>query len=182
MPDILDAIVTFPEMHPRIAGVVSLAGAVGGSPLATDTGQRTADLFRHFPGANCSEGDRHAVAALRPDVRRQWLAEHPLPADIRFYSVVALPDPDRVSRVLKPSYRKLRKLDPRNDGQVIAADQILPKGALLAFVNADHLAVALPIARSHTVAGALLVTENDYPREALFEAILRFVENESVSN
>lgn len=177
-PDILDAIVSYPEMRSRIAAVVSLAGAVGGSPLATDTDERTAQLFRHFPGAECDEGDRRAVGALRPDVRKKWLAEHPLPADIHYYSVVTLPDSDRVSSILKPSYRKLRKIDARNDGQVIAADQILPKGKLLAYLNADHWAVALPIARSHPVAGAMLVTDNDYPREALFEAILRFIEDD----
>jgi len=177
-PDILDAIVSYPEMRSRIAAVVSLAGAVGGSPLAYDADERTAQLFRHFPGAKCDAGDRHAVDALRPDVRKRWLAEHPLPADLRYYSVVTLPDPDRVSVVLKPSYRKLRKLDARNDGQVIAADQILPKGGLLAYLNADHWAVALPIARSHPMAGTMLVTDNDYPREALFEAIMRFIEDD----
>lgn len=178
VPDILDAIVSYPEMRSRIAAVVSLAGAVGGSPLADDADEGTAQLFRHFPGAECDAGDRHAVEALRPDVRKRWLAEHPLPADLRYYSLVTLPDPDRVSAVLKPSYRKLRKLDARNDGQVIAADQILPQGTLLAYLNADHWAVALPIARTHPVTGAMLVTDNDYPREALFEAILRFVEED----
>jgi hypothetical protein len=177
-PDMLEAIVSYPEIRSRIAGVVTLAGAVRGSPLATDTDDRTAQLFRHFPGAECDAGDRHAVEALRPEVRKRWLAEHPLPADIRYYSVVTLPDPERVSAILKPSYRKLRKLDARNDGQVIAADQILPNGKLLAYLNADHWAVALPIARNHAVAGAMLVTDNDYPREALFEAILRFVEED----
>jgi hypothetical protein len=177
-PDILDAIVSYPEMRSRITAVVSLAGAVGGSPLADDADERAAQLFRHFPGAECDGGDRHAVEALRPDVRKRWLAEHPLPADMRYYSVVTLPDPDRVSGILKPSYRKLRKLDARNDGQVIAADQILPTGKLLAYLNADHWAVALPISRSHPIVGTLLVTDNDYPREALFEAILRFIEDD----
>jgi hypothetical protein len=181
-PDILDAIVTYPEMRPRVAGVVSLAGAVGGSPLAADTSEHTAGLFRHFPGARCEAGDHRSVEALRPEVRRRWLEEHPLPADVRFYSVATLPDPDRISGILKPSYRKLRRIDARNDGQVIVTDQILPMGALLAYVNADHWAVALPIARSHPWIGAMLVTDNEYPREALVEAILRFVENDIVGH
>lgn len=177
-PDILDAIVTYPEMRPRIAAVVSLAGAVGGSPLAAGAEGRTAELLRYFPGARCDAGDHESVAALRPEVRKRWLEEHPLPAGIPFYSVVTLPDPDRISWILKPSYRKLRGLDARNDGQVIAADQLIPGGTLLAYVNADHWAIALPIARSHPVVGALLVTDNEYPREALFEAILRFIEDD----
>lgn len=180
-PDLLDAVVTYPEIRPRIAGVVSLAGAIGGSPLAADTDERMAELFRFFPGAKCNGGDHHAVAALDPGVRKRWLAEHPLPADVRFFSVVTMPEPHRISRVLEPAYRKLRKIDARNDGQVIAADQIVPGSSLLALVNADHWAVALPIARSHPMIGAQFVTENDFPREALFEAILRLIENEAAS-
>ena len=56
-PDILDALVTFPEIRSRIAAVVSAAGAVGGSPLANDAKQYQADMLRHFPGATCKPGD-----------------------------------------------------------------------------------------------------------------------------
>jgi hypothetical protein len=177
-PDILDAVVSYPEIRSRLAAVVSLAGAVGGSPLAEDATEDTAQLFRHFPGATCTPGDRTAVDALRPQVRRQWLADHPLPGDLRFYTVAALPDPDRISWILKRPFRKLGKIDPRNDGQVIVTDEILPGSTLLGFLNADHWAVALPIARTHPVVGALFATDNDYPREALLEAILRFVEDD----
>ena len=37
--DILEAVVSYPEIRPRVAAVVSLAGAVGGSPLANVAGQ-----------------------------------------------------------------------------------------------------------------------------------------------
>jgi len=36
----------------------------------------------------------------------------------------------------------------------------------------------VPIARSHRFIGATLVDQNDYPREALVEAVLRFVEED----
>ena len=39
-------------------------------------------------------------------------------------------------------------------------------------------AIAVPIARSHGTIGSLFVTENAYPREALVEALLRFVEED----
>jgi hypothetical protein len=45
-------------------------------------------------------------------------------------------------------------------------------------VNADHWAVALPIDRAHPVVGTLFVNENEYPREALLEAVMRFVEDD----
>lgn len=39
-------------------------------------------------GAHCGKGDEEAVASLRPDVRRRWLAEHSLSPGVRYYSVV----------------------------------------------------------------------------------------------
>ena len=53
-----------------------------------------------------------------------------------------------------------------------------PRASLVGYVNADHWALAVPIARSHTALGSLFVTQNAYPREALVEALLRFVEED----
>ena len=50
--------------------------------------------------------------------------------------------------------------------------------ALLGFVNADHRAIAVPVDRSHPAIGSTLVNHNGYPREALLEAVLRFVEED----
>ena len=180
-PDILDALVTYPEIRNRVAAVVSAAGAVGGSPLANDAEQYQADFLRHFPGANCESGDGGAVESLRPATRRAWLARNPLPTDVRYYSLATFPQPERISSVLKSSYRKLAGIDARNDSQVIFYDQVIPGSDLMAFVNADHWALALPIARSHATIGAVFVTQSAYPREALLEAVLRFVE-EDLSN
>ena len=177
-PDILEALVTYPEIRSRVAAVVSAAGAVGGSPLANDAEQYQADLLRHFPGATCESGDGGAVESLRPAVRRDWLARNPLPMDVHYYSLATFPLPERISSVLKSSYRKLARIDSRNDSQVIFYDQVIPGSDLMAYINADHWALALPIARSHSTIGSLFVTESDYPREALLEAVLRFIEED----
>ncbi len=181
-PDILDALVTYPEIRSRVAAVVSAAGAIGGSPLANDAEQYQADLLRHVPGATCESGDGGAVESLRPATRRKWLASHPLPTDVRYYSLVTLPQPERVSSILKSSYRKLASIDGRNDSQVIFYDEVIPGSELMAYVNADHWALAVPIARSHHVIGSTFVTQNAYPREALLEAVLRFVEEDLSNN
>lgn len=55
-PDILEAIVQYPEIHDRIAAVLSAGGAVGGSALAIDAKQQQADLLRHWPRAECEPG------------------------------------------------------------------------------------------------------------------------------
>src|SRR4029453_1092786 len=76
-PDILQAVVSYPEIRSRVAAVVSAAGAVAGSALANDAEQYQADLLRHFPGSTCQSGDGGAVESLRPAVRRAWLAHNP---------------------------------------------------------------------------------------------------------
>ena len=177
-PDILEAIVRYPEIRPRITAVVSAAGAVRGSALANDADQQQAELLRHWPRAECDKGDGGGVASLRPDVREEWIARNPLPPELPYYSLVTLPTPDRVSRVIEKSYRKLGKIDWRNDSQVFYDDEIIPGSTLLAFLNADHWAIAVPVNRSHAVTAATLTDQNDYPREALLEAVLRFVEEE----
>jgi hypothetical protein len=177
-PDILEALVNHPEIRDRVAAVVSIAGAVGGSPLANDAEQYQADLLRHFPGAACDSGDGGGVASLRPAIRRAWLAQNPLPSSVPMYSVVALPRPERISSILRGTADKLSMIDGRNDSQMIFYDEIIPGSTLLGYLNADHWAVVVPIARSHDTIASLFVTENAYPREALLEAVLRFVEED----
>jgi len=171
-------VVAYPEIRARVAAIVSAAGAIGGSALANDAEQYQADLLRHFPGATCASGDGGGVDSLRPATRRAWLAQHPLPRELRYYSLVTLPQPERISSALTSSYDKLARIDGRNDSQVIFYDQVIPGSDLMAYVNADHWALVVPVGRSHTTIGSMFVTENAYPREALLEAVLRFVEED----
>lgn len=180
-PDILEALADYPEIRPRVAAMVSAAGAVGGSPLANDADQSQAEWLQYFPGATCTKGDAGAVESLRPATRKAWLAQHALAPGPRYYSVVTFPQPERISSILKGSYDKLARIDARNDSQMIFYDQVVPGSTLLAYVNADHWAIAVPVARTHSTIGAIFVTGNAYPREALAEAILRFIEEDLTS-
>ena len=177
-PDILEAIVTYPELAQRVSAVISSAGAIGGSPLANAADQKDLNLMRLFPGSECSKGDGGAMASLRPKTRRAWLAGQSLPPEIAYYSLVTFPSPDRISSALSGMYKKLSQVDARNDGQLIYYDQVIPGSTLLGFVNADHWALAVPIARQHRFIGSTFVDQNAYPREALVEAVLRFVDED----
>ena len=54
-----------------------------------------------------------------------------------------------------------------------------PGAALLGYVKSDHWAVALPFNRStRSFWNRLLRNHNAFPREVLFEAILRYVEDD----
>ncbi len=177
-PDILQAVVSYPEIREHIAAVVSVAGAIGGSPLANDATQSDLNLLRHWPGAQCSEGDGGAIESLRPATRKNWLANNPLPKDFPYYSLVTYPKPERISSILESSYDKLSKVDARNDSQLLFYDQIIPGSALTGYLNADHWAIVIPVARTHSTIGSLFVDQNNYPREALLEAMLRFIEED----
>ena len=79
-------------------------------------------------------------------------------------------------------YKKLSQIDPRNDGQLIFYDQVIPGSVLLGYVNADHWAVAVPVNRSHAFIGSTFVDKNAFPREILLEAIVRFIEEDLTGN
>ena len=100
--DILEALVTYPELQSRVTAVISFAGAVGGSPLADIAPDVALSIARNTPGVQCDSGDGEALVSLSPNVRHRWLANHAIPGTIPFYSIVTLPEPDRISAGLKP--------------------------------------------------------------------------------
>lgn len=174
--DILEAIVSYPEIRPKIAAFVSTSGAIGGSPLANSADPSDLNLLRSMPGADCPPGDGGAIESMRPAIRMAWLANNDLPDDIPYYSLATFPRQERISSALMLTYDKLSKVDPRNDSQLLFYDQVIPKSTLLGYLNADHWAIVLPIARSNPVIGATVLEHNDFPREALLEAVMRFLE------
>lgn len=177
-PDILEAVTAYPELQDRVAAVVSAAGAVGGTPLVHDASQDTLELLQYFPGSDCDRGDGGALESLKPSVRQRWLASNKLPQSIRYYSLVAHPAPEQISSVLRGSYDKLAQVDTRNDSQVIYYDQLIPGSTILGYLNADHWAIGVPIARSHPAIASLLVDKNAFPREVLLEALMRYIEED----
>jgi hypothetical protein len=177
-PDILEAVVAYPEIRGRIAAVVSAAGAVGGSPSADQATRSQLELLEHWPGADCSTHDGGALESLRPQTRKTFLEQNPLPTDFPYYSLVTCPERDRISSILQHGYKKLSEFDPRNDSQVLFPDEFIPGSSFIGCLNADHWALAVPIERSHPFIGKTAVDQNDYPREALVEALLRFVEDD----
>jgi len=177
-PDILQAVVDYPELAEKVVAVIAAAGAVGGSALANGAEQSQANILTKIPKSECSEGDGGAVAAMRPATRKKWMSENTLPEHISYYSVATFPDPEHISSALKSSYKKLGKIDARNDSQLVFYNQLIPTSTLVAYVNADHWALAVPIARTHSNVGKMFTTKNQYPREALLEAILRYVEED----
>ena len=176
--DILEAVTLYPEIRQRVVAVVSIAGAIGGSPLAGETEQSRLNLLSYIPWSGCEIGDEGALESLLPETRREWLERNALPETIRYYSVIAYPEPERVSFGLTSSYRQLKAMGAGNDGQIIFYDQLIPGSTLLAFVNADHWAMSIPVARQMSLNRLTFANKNEFPREALLEAVLRYVEED----
>jgi pimeloyl-ACP methyl ester carboxylesterase len=177
-PDILEALVLYPEIVDRVAAVVSIAGAVGGSPLADGASDSVLDTLGSLLGEDCPVGDGGAIESLRTSARMDWLAQHKLPDAVKYYSLITFPDRDHVSSGLISSYDKLSQIDPRNDTQVIFYDQMIPGSTLLGYLQADHWAVMLPIDRSHETIAKTFFDQNDFPREILFESFMRYIEED----
>jgi pimeloyl-ACP methyl ester carboxylesterase len=177
-PDILEALVTYPELTSRVGAVVSLAGAIGGSPLANKADADSVNLFRRIPGADCEPGKGGTVESLKTSVRRGWLATHKLPESVRYYSLIAFPEPDMISNMLQTSYKDLSLVDQRNDSQILYYDQVIPGSTVLGLLNGDHLAVGVPLNRTHPTLAKTLANHNDFPREVMLEAVVRFIEED----
>lgn len=83
-PDILEAIVSYPELEARVAAVVSIAGAVGGSPLANNATQGQANMLALFPDDECLKGDEGALLSSTLVNKNDFPQEVLLEAVIRF--------------------------------------------------------------------------------------------------
>ena len=177
--DTLEALVASPELTERVVAVVSVAGAVNGSPIADVFPESLAAMLEKISLANCPKGEGvEAMDSLRRTRRLAWLAGHALPPNVRFYSLAAFARPQNISTALKPFFRILGQTEPLNDGLVVASDAIVPGSTLLGYPNADHLAVAMPFGKKSPILTATLITRNHYPRAALLEAAVRYVEED----
>lgn len=170
--DILQFLVDFPEAAQQVAAVVSVAGSVGGSPLAETFDGLYEFLFSHLPLGHCPPGDGEVVHSLRPDVRDEWLRKNELPAHVDYYSLAAFTTHERVARTLVPAWETLLDYDRRNDGQLLASDALIPGSTLLAYLDADHWAVALDIEDDSPLLAHRDV-DAQFPHLALLEAILQ---------
>ena len=167
----------------KIDAMVSITGVVNGTPIADDTSALLKSLAKNIPYGPCPAQDASGIEDLTRENQFYRLAQLTLPNHIQYFSLAAYAEKENISDLLKSSYERLALVDPRNDGQVIYFDSILPGAHLLGYANADHWAVALPFSRHTESLGlinkavALGANRNEFPREVLLEAIVRFVDS-----
>lgn len=176
VPDSLEALRLYPEVRRKVAAFVSLAGAVNGSPLAEAVPGWIDDLVALLPGTACHMGDEGGLADLRPRVRLEAVAAAPVVPPVPSFSLVAFAPETEISTLLRPFWARLAGADPRNDGQVLWYDQLVPGSTLLGYLRGDHLAVGVPVARKMPLLAAGRIDRNAFPRAILLEAVLRYLE------
>jgi hypothetical protein len=174
--DILHFLVDFPDLARQVAAVISVSGAVNGSPLA----EKFKDLYEHWFAdtlpSRCPPGDKKVLISLDRKVQMAWLAGHALPRHIAYFSLATFADRPHVARILHMTYDQLAQIDPRNDGQLIFYDQIIPGSTLLGFANTDHWDIALPVRQRYRFWGrpAVLPEFTEFPKDILLEALVLF--------
>ena len=173
--DILHSLVHFPEASRRVGAVISVAGAINGTPLVDHLDDIYFDLVRNFLPNRCDEGDKGALNSLRPATRLSWIAANPLPGSIRYFSLAAFSRREQINTLLKPGYDRLQIYSPRNDGILLSTDQIIPGSTLLGYANSDHWSVALPLDKKNRLISATIQAPNQFPRNILLQAMLLYV-------
>jgi len=181
-PDIIEGLVAYPELQEHVAAVITVSGAVNGSPLTDDAPEWLLSLVGHLPGSGCDEGDGGAIESLKPSTRRRFASTHKLLEGIRYYSLGSFAPRESISTPLRGGYDELSKIDARNDGQMIFYDQVISGGALLGFVKSDHWAAAMPIARQYPTLAPYVVDRNEFPREIVLESVVRLVEEQLLAS
>jgi pimeloyl-ACP methyl ester carboxylesterase len=173
--DILHFLVNHPETARRVSAVVSVAGAINGSPLASRTVHAYESLSDFIDLSRCEQGDGGALRSLQRSVRLNWLSANRLPETVQYFSMVAFTEGGNVNNILLGGYGVLKAIDPRNDGLLLFSDQVIPGARLLGYANADHWAIALPFEHKKPLLTKTLLNHNHFPREILLEAIVLYV-------
>ncbi len=184
--DVLQALVDFPRIRPRIKAVLSVAGSVLGSRLTQGVPRNILEPLRDLKLGPCEIGDGGGIDSMRRAERAKSIAQ--LPQGTPFYSIAAASGRGTTSAVLNRGWRTLLAFSLEQDSQMIHEDAIIPGGQYLGMALGDHWAVALPFEHVEvfhpTVPKRLvklierLVDRNHYPRVALVEAALRHILSE----
>lgn len=173
-PDTLTMLAQDKDAAASVAAFVSVAGAVGGSPIVDSAPASISRYTQQIQFGKCQGDVAAAVNSLRRDVRQAFLASHPDPG-VPAYSLVAISDKTNTSKALLQSWQLMQVYDTREDSQLTAGDATVPGSKYLGAAKCDHLAVALPFEKSSDASIKKVIDHGHYPRATLLESLVRFV-------
>jgi hypothetical protein len=168
--DLLEALDLLDGPATKVSALITIAGMVSGTPEARAFRALFAPA-RPWIDPRCPTNIGNAVDELLPDVRLR-LAKHSVPL-VPTYAVVGVTSSEATSKVFQDSWKRLSRYAAEQDGVLPAWHGVLDGATFLGVVRADHWAVALPFDETGNRPKA--IDRNRFPRDALFEALLRFV-------
>ncbi|MFY7865368.1 hypothetical protein [Roseateles sp.] len=164
-----------PAGVPRaVSDLISVAGVVMGTRLADHFEDLFETISPRIEAFSCSASDGQEVSSVTQRESVAWLVANPPPPGLRYHSVVGFVPSSEVGVSLRPFHSALNTVDPRNDGQLLSRDAMLPNSSLLAEVRADHWDIALPRERHPSVWMRASTSERGFPREALFRTLIKW--------
>ncbi len=172
-PDLQVALAKEPDVTSAVAAFVSVAGAVGGSPIADAIPAMAERWIRQYSLPNCKGDLSQGFKSLSQAARRAFLSSYPDPV-VPTYSLAAFSDKTNTSIILMKAWELLSAFATKNDSQLTKSDSIVPGAKYLGSALADHFAVAIPFETSNESIRTV-ADKNHYPRTALLEAMVRFV-------
>jgi len=173
--DILHFLVNYPDLAGKVTAVLGVAGAVNGSVIADKYAKTYYKWFEDLSLGACRPGDGGVMESLTRDKQFRWLTLHPLPTTVKYYSIVAFTREENIQVGLRLTYELLEPIDPLNDGQLLIYDQLIPGSTVMAYVNADHWTVAVPVDEAFSGRNPDTVARNKKLRTLLFEAMILFM-------
>lgn len=175
--DLQEALRTLEDPKAKVAALVSVAGIVGGLWLP-DLTRALMEPSRPWVAPSCPGNMQDGVHSIVREVRQAFLRENP--PLVPGYSIVAASASGETSEALRPGWKRLSVYAKEQDGQVVAWEAVLPGAKYLGMARADHWAIAMPFEESMQPPKA--IDRNHYPRDALLEAIVRFVSADVQAN
>jgi len=173
--DILHFLVNYPDLAGKVSAVLSVAGAVNGTVIADRYAETYHKWFENLSLGKCRPGDGGVMDSLTRAEQFRWLVLHPLPQTVQYYSIATFGREENIQAGLRLTYELLEPIDPLNDGQLLIYDQLIPGSTLMAYVNADHWTVAVPVDEAFSGRDPGTVARNKKLRTLLFEAMILFM-------
>jgi hypothetical protein len=171
----LSVLATEREVLAKVKALISVAGPIMGTPVADRFEAIYGVLSPRLNPFACSPSDGYDIASVTRRERAGRMQDYVPATGVKTYSVIAYARPELMAPPLRALYAQLAAMDPRNDGQILASDAILPGSTLLAAARSDHWDVALPRSLHPNVLLRGVTSGRSYPRAALFRALIKWV-------
>lgn len=172
--DMIEALAIYPNLANKIDAHLSIAGVVLGSPLANNK-SIFEKIFKLF-NLKCQGPDGKGLQSITTSHREQFLKQHQLPKNVKYYSLIGNASKARTSIALRPLRAQLSLLGINtSDAQVPTNNAVMPSSNVLGFMNADHWAIAMPFDISHPILSKTLVNRNTFPKEIMLSTALELI-------